>query len=118
MFNIKMILFKYLKKILSFLIIILKKYFIKILILIFKYFFNYNDDLIFIVKEMLNDLEENNSNSDNESEIIELQTEEHKESMKPLNFDNFNNLNQKEKSNYIYQQMYNKAIEPNQPLID
>jgi hypothetical protein len=65
-----------------------------------------------------NDIEENISNSSSDSEIIELDTEEHKESMKPINFDNFNNLTQKEKSNYIYQKMYNKAIEPNQPLID
>jgi hypothetical protein len=69
---------------------------------------------------MLNDkdIEENISNSSSDSEIIELDTEEHKESMKAINFDNFNNLTKKEQSNYIYQKMYNKAIEPNQPLID
>jgi hypothetical protein len=112
MFKINPILFKYIKKIFSFLI---KN-------LIFKCIFYYNEDLTFIIKEMFNDkdIQENisNSSSDNESEIIELETEEHKESMKPINFDNFNNLTQKEKNNYIYQKMYNKAIEPNQGLID
>jgi len=58
------------------------------------------------------------SNSDTDSDIIEIETEEHKESMKPIYFENFKNLSQKEKFNYIYQKMYNKAIDPNKYLIE
>jgi hypothetical protein len=90
--------------------------------LLIKYFINYNEDLLIIIKEMINNNSDSilssKSNSDTESDIIEIETEEHKESMKPIYFENFKNLTQKEKINYIYQKMYYKAIDPNQFLID
>ena len=105
--------------------------------LLIKFILNYNEDLNLIIKEMLNDkdnssLPSNSSSSystskeiieedidfDKDSESIEIETEKHKELMKSIEFENFNDITQKEQSNYIYQQMYNKAIEPNQPLID
>jgi hypothetical protein len=122
MFKINPILFKYLKIIFYFFINFFKLSFIKKII--FKCIINYifNDNLTFIIKEMLidKDIDDNlsNTSSDKESEVIELETEEHKESMKAINFDNFKNLTSKEQNNYIYQKMYNKAIDPNQPLID
>jgi len=95
-------------------ITIFKLSFIKSLL----YFLNEDEDLI--IKEVLDNssLHSKSSKSETDSDIIENETEEHKELMKPIEFKNFKDITQKEQSNYIYQKMYNKAIEPNQFLID
>jgi hypothetical protein len=117
-------------------IITIFKIFLKKSVLI-KIILNYNEELNLINKEMLNykdnsSLFSNSSSSysnlkkateedidfDTDSELIEIETDKHKELMKPIEFKNFNDLTQEEQSKYIYQKMYNKAIEPNQPLID